>query len=129
MRPIVTSLPTDSRQWPKALAGYRAPNDGRSIVEIAITAFPLIALWASMWVSLHLVGYWLSLLLAIPAAGFLVRLFMIQHDCSHGAFFGRRSANDWVGRAISVLTLTPGGGTSSSGTKKSDIRATFGSTR
>ena len=107
MRPIVTSLPTDSRQWPKALAGYRAPSDGRSIVEIAITAFPLIALWASMWVSLHLVGYWLSLLLAIPAAGFLVRLFMIQHDCSHGAFFGRRSANDWVGRVIGVFTLTP----------------------
>ena len=89
------------------LARYREPSDGRSIAEIAITAFPLIALWLTMWASLHLVGYWLCLLLAIPAAGFLVRLFMIQHDCSHGAFFGRRSANDWVGRVIGVFTLTP----------------------
>jgi len=43
----------------------------------------------------------------VPAAGFLVRLFMIQHDCGHGAFFRQREANDWVGRVISVLTLTP----------------------
>ncbi len=107
MRPTLTSLPADFRQWPKALAHYRKPSDGRSAVEIAITAFPLIALWLSMWASLHLVGYWLALLLAIPAAGFLVRLFMIQHDCSHGAFFGRRSVNDWVGRVIGVFTLTP----------------------
>ena len=43
----------------------------------------------------------------MPAAGFLVRLFMIQHDCGHGAFFRHRRANDWVGRVIGVLTLTP----------------------
>jgi Fatty acid desaturase len=52
-------------------------------------------------------GYWVGLLLAVPAAGFLVRLFMIQHDCGHGSFFHRRRANDWVGRVIGVLTLTP----------------------
>ena len=45
--------------------------------------------------------------MAIPAAGFLVRLFMIQHDCGHGAFFPYRWANDWSGRAIGVLTMTP----------------------
>jgi omega-6 fatty acid desaturase (delta-12 desaturase) len=52
-------------------------------------------------------GYWVGLLLAVPAAGFLVRLFMIQHDCGHGSFFRRRLTNDWVGRVIGVLTLTP----------------------
>src|ERR1700741_576474 len=78
----------------------------RSIVELVITAGPLILLWLLMWATLDL-GYWFSLLLAVPAAGFLVRLFMIQHDCSHGAFFARRQANDWVGRVIGVLTLTP----------------------
>jgi omega-6 fatty acid desaturase (delta-12 desaturase) len=61
-----------------------------------------------MWLSLA-VGYWLCLLLAVPAAGFLVRLFMIQHDCGHGAFFRHRLANDWLGRVIGVLTLTPYG--------------------
>jgi omega-6 fatty acid desaturase (delta-12 desaturase) len=59
-----------------------------------------------MWAALG-IGYWLCLLLAVPAAGFLVRLFMIQHDCGHGAFFRRRTVNDWVGRAIGALTLTP----------------------
>jgi omega-6 fatty acid desaturase (delta-12 desaturase) len=52
-------------------------------------------------------GYWLGLLLEVPAAGLLVRLFMIQHDCGHGSFFRSRVANDWVGRAIGVVTLTP----------------------
>jgi omega-6 fatty acid desaturase (delta-12 desaturase) len=60
-----------------------------------------------MWAVLHLGQIWACFLLAIPAAGFLVRLFMIQHDCGHGAFFRNRSANDWVGRVIGVFTLTP----------------------
>ena len=59
-----------------------------------------------MWAILNS-GYWLCLLLALPAAGFVVRLFMIQHDCGHGAFFRRRLANDWLGRVIGVVTLTP----------------------
>ncbi len=59
-----------------------------------------------MWVTLGF-GYWLTLLIAVPAAGFLVRLFMIQHDCGHGTLFRKRSTNDWIGRAISTLTLTP----------------------
>jgi hypothetical protein len=61
-----------------------------------------------MWFSLSY-SYWLCLVLAIPAAGFLVRLFVIQHDCSHGSFFRARAANDWVGRVIGVITLTPYG--------------------
>jgi omega-6 fatty acid desaturase (delta-12 desaturase) len=50
---------------------------------------------------------WLYLLVLLPGAGFLVRLFMIQHDCGHGSFFPNRRANDWVGRTIGVMTLTP----------------------
>ena len=52
-------------------------------------------------------GYWIALLLSLPAAGLLVRLFMIQHDCGHHAFFGSRRANDLVGWLIGVFTLTP----------------------
>ena len=52
-------------------------------------------------------GYWITLLLAVPAAGFVVRLFMIQHDCGHGSFFRSRRLNDMLGRAIGVVTLTP----------------------
>jgi len=96
----------NARALAQNLARYRMPSVGRSIVEILITVVPFLALWTSMWAALD-VGYWLSLLLALPAAGFLVRLFMIQHDCGHGAFFRHRVANDWIGRVIGVLTLTP----------------------
>jgi omega-6 fatty acid desaturase (delta-12 desaturase) len=96
----------DMRALTQDLAGYREPHHGRSIIEILITIVPLVLLWLAMWFALNL-GYGLYLLLAVPAAGFLVRLFMIQHDCGHGAFFRHRLANDWVGRVIGVLTLTP----------------------
>lgn len=78
---------TDMRALTQDLARYRQPNHGRSIVEILITTIPLILLWLAMWRALD-IGYGLYLLLAVPTAGFLVRLFMIQHDCGHGAFFG-----------------------------------------
>ncbi|WP_075218048.1 fatty acid desaturase [Mongoliimonas terrestris] len=100
------SAAIDARRWLKILTAYRAPNPIRSILEIVVTAVPLVLLWIAMLASLQ-VGYWLTLLLAIPAAGFLVRLFIIQHDCSHDAYFQTRAANNWVGRVIGVLTLTP----------------------
>jgi omega-6 fatty acid desaturase (delta-12 desaturase) len=96
----------DARGLTQLLARYRAPSVARSTTELAITVVPLVLIWFLMWAALG-VGYWLCLLLAIPAAGLLVRLFMIQHDCGHGAFFRHRLANDWVGRIIGVLTLTP----------------------
>jgi omega-6 fatty acid desaturase (delta-12 desaturase) len=93
--------------WSKRLAPYREPRTARSIFEIAVTVGPLLAIWAMAWV-LHAHGlWWAALLLTIPAAGFLVRLFMIQHDCGHGAFFRQRQANEWVGRIAGVFTITP----------------------
>jgi omega-6 fatty acid desaturase (delta-12 desaturase) len=106
--PFVQTAASDARHWTQRLARYRGPSNRRALVEIVITFVPLVALWTLMWLTLDL-GYWLTLPIAIPAAGFLVRMFMIQHDCSHGAFFRQRTANDWVGRAIGVLTLTPYG--------------------
>ena len=95
-----------ARHWIARLAPYRDPRLARSILEMAITVLPLAVLWLAMWASLE-VHYGLTLLLSVPAAAFLVRLFLIQHDCGHGAFFRNRAANDWTGRVIGVLTLTP----------------------
>ncbi len=67
---------------------------------------PFALLWAGTWAAMHF-GHWLSIVLIAPAAGFRLRLFMLQDDCGHSSFFGRRSLNDWKGRAIGVLTLTP----------------------
>jgi omega-6 fatty acid desaturase (delta-12 desaturase) len=90
----------------RALLRYCEPSVRRSLFELAVTAIPLALLWGLMWLSLD-VGYWLTLLLAVPTAGFMVRLFIIQHDCGHGAFFRNRTANSWLGRVLGVLTLTP----------------------
>ena len=101
-----TVIENDPRMLAQYFARFREPNHWRSVVEILITIVPLVALWILTWFALH-IGYGLYLLVAVPASGFLVRLFMIQHDCGHGAFFRHRLANDWVGRVIGVLTLTP----------------------
>ena len=95
-----------ARDWAKILAHYREPSSVRSVFELVLTAGCFVAFWVLTWAGLWL-GYWLALLLAVPAAGFLVRLFMIQHDCGHGSFFRQRAVNDWVGRVIGALTLTP----------------------
>jgi len=102
---IATVVP-DARTWTQMLGSYRDPNFGRAAFELAITIVPFVLLWFAIWIGLYF-GYWICLLLAVPTAGFLVRLFMIQHDCGHGSFFRQRLANDWLGRVIGVLTMTP----------------------
>src|SRR5260370_29927264 len=103
-RALSISRVMNARVGARNLARYRMPSLGRSIVKILITVVPFLALWTSMWAVLD-IGYWLSLLLALPAAGFLVRLFMIQHDCGHGAFFRHRVAYDWTVRVIWALAF------------------------
>ena len=85
---------------------YRTPSALRSALELAITIGPLVLLWILAWATIRQ-GWWWGMLFTLPAAGFLVRLFMVQHDCGHGSFFRHQGLNDWVGRAISVITLTP----------------------
>lgn len=97
---------TAARDLVHELNDYRKPDRLRSLFELAVTIIPFAALWGLMYLSLS-VSYWLCLLMAFPAAGFLVRLFLIQHDCGHGSFFKRRTTNDWVGRILGVFSLAP----------------------
>jgi omega-6 fatty acid desaturase (delta-12 desaturase) len=90
----------------KELAPYREPSHMRSAFELVVTAALFGVFWAAAWWSFS-ISYWLTLVISIPAAAFLVRLFLIKHDCGHGAFFKRRSVNNWVGRVLGVFTLTP----------------------
>lgn len=80
----------------------------RSLFQLITTAAPFLALLVIM-VTATQGRYWFALLLAIPTAGLLVRLFIIQHDCGHGSFFKSRAANNFLGRVICVLTFTPYG--------------------
>jgi acyl-lipid omega-6 desaturase (Delta-12 desaturase) len=96
----------DLKRVARNVAAFRQSNNVRATGELIVSAVPLAALWYLMWLALD-VSYLLTLLLSVPAAGFLLRLFLIQHDCGHGSFFSSRRVNDWVGRGIGVLTLTP----------------------
>jgi omega-6 fatty acid desaturase (delta-12 desaturase) len=90
-----------------SLTRYRKANSARASVELMITAIPFAIIWALMLLALTSGHVWLYGLLILPAAAFLVRLFLIQHDCGHHSFFENDNYNDWAGRLISVLTLTP----------------------
>jgi acyl-lipid omega-6 desaturase (Delta-12 desaturase) len=103
-----TVPPSEARTLAQLLGRYRKPDNLRGGFELAITVVAFAMIWTLMWVSLYF-NCWIGLSGVVPAAGLLVRLFMIQHDCGHGSFFSNRLANDWIGRVIGVMTLTPYG--------------------
>lgn len=87
---------------------YRGSITKLAIRQLVTTLLPLFLIVGAMFATVE-TAYWATLLLALPAAGLLVRAFIIQHDCGHGSFFASRRLNDFVGRCMSVLTLTPYG--------------------
>lgn len=96
----------DALPWLKILARYREPDRRRSTIELAVTVVAFLALWGLALASASY-GFWWGLVLIVPAAAFLLRIFMLQHDCGHGALFAKRKVDDWTGRVLGVLTLTP----------------------
>ena len=107
MMKAASALPQSKRNWAACVRPYREPSLWRALWELAITILPFFASLSGL-AAATLNGWWLLYaFLLLPTAGFLVRLFMIQHDCGHGAFFPRRRANIWTGRLIGILTLTP----------------------
>lgn len=98
--------PRQAKDWIKVLAQYREPSTRRSIFELLVTLGPFALLWTLAWVALS-ISNWLALGIAVLNGLFLVRIFCIQHDCGHASFFPNRTAQDWVGRFLGVLTLTP----------------------
>lgn len=112
-RGVANQLDTPARsevpalaEYRTILARYRKPKLFRSVWQLVFSILTFVLLWGSMWLSLQY-SYWLTLLLALPTAGLMVRLFILQHDCGHGSFFNSRLVNDTIGRALSLLTLTP----------------------
>ena len=96
----------DPRRLVRDLKSFAEPCSGRSRRELAVTLIPFLVLCATMLVMVQ-AGHYLALALTVPAGLFLLRLFLIQHDCGHDAFFPTRSGNDWLGRVLGIVTLTP----------------------
>jgi omega-6 fatty acid desaturase (delta-12 desaturase) len=91
-----------------AVEPFQRPIAARACRQLFSSLGLYVVTLALMYWSLHL-SYWLTLAIAFPAAGLLVRTFIVQHDCGHGSFFGSQRANDVVGSICSVLTLAPYG--------------------
>jgi len=92
--------------WKSIVARYQEPATHRAIWQLVNTVVPYVGLWCLMYLCLS-VSYWLTAALAVLAGGFLVRIFIIFHDCGHGSFFKSRRANDIVGSIAGILCLTP----------------------
>ncbi len=88
------------------LGEFQSPVLHRSLGQAAVTFGLYLAILAAMYASTH-VSAWLTLLLAVPAGGFVIRLFIIQHDCGHGSYFRSRRGNAVTGALCSLATFTP----------------------
>jgi acyl-lipid omega-6 desaturase (Delta-12 desaturase) len=105
-KPTSNSAASAYDGWGKLVAKYQKPDLNISIWQVVNSFGGFFITLILMYFSLR-VGYWLTLLLALPAAGFLTRMFIIQHDCGHGSFFKSRRANDIVGTASSIFVFIP----------------------
>ncbi len=94
------------RNWRQIVATYQHSDLKRSVWQIADSVVPYLALWYLAY-RLLAVSFWLALPVTLLAAGFMVRVFIIFHDCGHGSFFQSDAANRAVGYLTGILTLTP----------------------
>ncbi len=93
-------------EWRKLVEQYEKPSLARSLWQIANSVVPYLGMLVLMYFSLG-VSYWLTLGLSVLAAGFLVRTFIICHDCGHNSFFKNRRANKIVGFFTGLMTFLP----------------------
>ncbi len=96
----------DLKNWRQIVARYQSSSRTRSIWQLVNTLVPYFILWYLAYLSLD-VSYLLTLAVSVVAGGFLVRTFIIFHDCGHGSFFSSQNANDIVGLFTGILTFTP----------------------
>jgi omega-6 fatty acid desaturase (delta-12 desaturase) len=97
---------TDQPSWKEMLAPYERPDARRGAFQIATSLLPYLALTALSYLTMGN-PVWLTILLAIPSAGFLIRTFVVFHDCAHGSLFPSRKANTRVGSFLGMFVLTP----------------------
>jgi omega-6 fatty acid desaturase (delta-12 desaturase) len=104
---VVDDRPSPERaHWREFILPYARPHVGRSLLDLATSVIPFLAGWALMYLSLD-VSYLLTLALALPTAGFLLRTYIVFHDCAHGAFLPWRRANAWLGAVLGLIVFTP----------------------
>jgi omega-6 fatty acid desaturase (delta-12 desaturase) len=97
---------TGRPDWQQVLLPYAQPRLWRSLVDIGTSVVPYLALSVAMYFALR-VSVFLTLVLAIPTAGFLIRTFIVFHDCTHGSMLRSRRANAWLGAVLGLFVFAP----------------------
>jgi omega-6 fatty acid desaturase (delta-12 desaturase) len=92
--------------WQDALKPYVGADLPRSVLNVLTSVVPYLGLSVLMYLLVNR-SYLLTLLLAVPAAGFLVRTYIVFHDCTHGSFLPTKRANSWLGTALGLLVFQP----------------------
>ena len=98
--------PREGSSRDESLDRYARPDLGRSLLSLATSVVPFIALWGLMYLALQ-VSYLLVLVLAVPTAGFLLRTYILFHDCTHSSFLPGRRANAYLGAVLALIVFTP----------------------
>ena len=94
------------QNWQELVKVYQVPNTEKAVIQILNSFLPFLVIWGIMYWSLS-ISYWLTLLLGFINAFFLVRIFIIQHDCGHQSFFKSRKWNNTIGFICSFVSLIP----------------------
>ena len=102
----MSTSPVIDSTWKAKVAKFQTPSLVKASWQLTNTLIPYVALWWLMYLALNL-SYWLIIPLAVLAGGFLVRVFIIFHDCGHGSYFKSKTANDFWGFITGILTFTP----------------------
>src|SRR3984957_19352105 len=92
--------------WREALSAYTQPRSTRGLLDIVTSVGAYLSLCVAMYLMLS-VSLLLVVALVIPTAGFLVRVFVMFHDCVHGSLLPSKRANTWAGTVLGLLVLTP----------------------
>ncbi len=100
------SKQNNNKAWIEVISKYNQPDVKKSIWQIVNSLGPYIIMWVLMVMTLN-ISYWITLGISLLAAGFLVRIFIIFHDCGHGSFFKSSRANKIVGTILGSLVFTP----------------------
>ena len=96
----------DRSSWRDVVSSYARPDLGRSVLSLATSVVPLLGLWVLMYFALD-VSYLLVLVLTVPAAGFMLRSYILFHDCAHGSLLRGRRANARLGAVLGLMVATP----------------------
>ncbi len=103
---VSATAPNTTTPWRAAVTRFERPSARLAVLDLVSSLGAYVALTVAMYLSLD-VSYWLTLALAIPASGFLLRTFIVFHDCAHGSFWPSRRGNLWIGRVAGLLVFQP----------------------